>query len=108
MMSGLDVVPEIRELFHRHHCEYMAIPSGKYSSMMVQEFYASYVATVKKQTPAKAKELDQLHLLTTLVWEIPIDLSKETVRRVLYGPTFQQTVATDEFDHRMQTVWDEI
>lgn len=72
---------------------------------MVCELYAFYASMVKKQTPTKAKEFDQPPVLTTLVREIMVDLLEENVRRVLYGPTFQQTAPTDKFDHRMQNVW---
>lgn len=48
LRSDLDAVPEIQELFHQHHYEWMEAPSGKYSPMMCWENYASYAATKKK------------------------------------------------------------
>lgn len=77
----------------------MAAPSGKYIPPMVQEFYAFYAAMLKMETPAKAKELDQPPLLTTLVCEISVELLKETV---VYRPTYKQTTPTDKYDHHMQ------
>lgn len=58
----------------------MVALSGKYSTVMVRGFYASYAAMVKKLTPSKDKELDRPPLLTTLVCEILVDQSEETIR----------------------------
>lgn len=104
---GLEAVLEIHDLFIRHRCEWMAKPFCSYSLMMIWEFYASYVATIKKKALSKAKELEKPSLLTTLVREIPIGLSEETIRRVLKGINFQQPAPTAEFDHKMKNVRDQ-
>ena len=65
--TGLDVIPEIRDLFHRQCCEWMARPPGQYGNNMVRKFYASYVATTRKNAPSKAKEIQQPILTSTLV-----------------------------------------
>lgn len=77
---------------------------GKVQSIYGHGFYASYAAMVKKHMPVKAKDLDQPPLLTTLVHEIPVDLSEDTSRQVLSVRTYEQTTPTKEYDHLMQTI----
>lgn len=55
---------------------------------------------------SKAKEIEQPILLTTLVQNIPVDLSEEMVQRVIYGPKFPQAAPKAEFDHKMKVVRD--
>ena len=45
--GSLPTMPEIHNLFTRHRLEWTARPLGRYSEEMVQEFYASYVATLR-------------------------------------------------------------
>ena len=42
-------MPEIHNLFTRHRLEWTVRPLGRYSEVLVQEFYASYVATLRSQ-----------------------------------------------------------
>ena len=57
------MMPEIHNLFIRHHLERIARPFGRYSEELVREFYASNVATLRSQidrraAPAKQAPLD--------------------------------------------------
>ena len=58
-------MPEIHNLFTRHHLEWTARPLGCYSEEVVREFYASYVANLQSQidrlaAPAKQAPLEQV------------------------------------------------
>ena len=54
-------MPEIHNLFTRHRLEWTARPLGRYSEEMVQEFYASYVATLRSQIDRRDAPLNRPH-----------------------------------------------
>ena len=56
---------EIHNLFTRHRLEWIAHLLGRYSKEVAQEFYASYVVTLRSQidrraAPAKQAPLEQV------------------------------------------------
>lgn len=79
----------------------MVIPLGKYTLNIFRELYASYEATVINKVSKKSKLPEQPLLLRPLVHDVPIDISKATIKRFLYGPDFQPPAMIIEFNHRL-------
>ncbi|KAG5609557.1 hypothetical protein H5410_020838 [Solanum commersonii] len=65
----------------------MAQDPGTYNDEIVQEFYASYVATLRGSISKRSKPLAQDPLTSTLVQGCSVDISPATIRHFLYGPT---------------------
>ena len=58
LTRSLSTIQAIHALFTRHRLEWTSPNVGRYSEVMVQEFYASYVATLRSQLerqPTQAK-----------------------------------------------------
>ena len=58
LTGSLHTIPTIHDFFTRHQLEWMAMSVGRYNEELVQEFYASYVATLRgsldrRSNPAK-------------------------------------------------------
>ena len=58
LTGSLHTVVVIYDLLTRHQLEWMAMSVGRYNEELVQEFYASYVATLRgsldrRSNPAK-------------------------------------------------------
>ena len=50
-VEELRTLPDIWPVFERYGLGWMAQPSGRYSSELVREFYASYARSVDLSTP---------------------------------------------------------
>ena len=95
-------MPEIHNLFTRHHLELIAHPLGRYSEEMVRELYTSNVATLQSQidrqpAPAKQAPLEQFR-----VRGMQVDISLPAICRFLYGEGVDatRTPLAAEFDYR--------
>ena len=75
---------------------------------MVQEFYASYVATLRSQIDRRAAPGKQAPLEQVRVRGVQVDISLPAIRRFLYGEGVgaTRTPLTAEFDYRWQVVND--
>lgn len=76
-LSGINRVPQLWETFDRYHLEWMIKPLGSYSPTMVQEFFASYRATVvipMHKYPGLVRFVRQPQLDHTLVRGIEVDI----------------------------------
>ena len=101
-------MPEIHNIFTKHRLEWTARPLGRYSEELVQEFYASYVATVRSQVGRQAAHAKQAPLEQVLVRSVQVDISLPAIRRFLYGESADatRTPITAEFDYCWQIVKD--
>ncbi|KAG5599893.1 hypothetical protein H5410_031263 [Solanum commersonii] len=79
---------------------------GTYSKVIVREFYASYVATLRGSIHQNAIPTAQPPLTATLVRKFSVDISETTIRRFLYGPGPDHSWAlnTAEFDYKWDSV----
>ena len=95
-------MPEIRNLFTRHHLEWTARSLGRYSEEMVREFYASYVATLQSQIDRRAAPAKQAPLEQVRVRGVQVDIFQPAIRQILYGESADatRTPFTAEFDYR--------
>uniref|UniRef100_M1DL71 Integrase core domain containing protein n=1 Tax=Solanum tuberosum TaxID=4113 RepID=M1DL71_SOLTU len=84
----------------------MARDPGTYSEEIVQEFYVSYVATLRGSITKRSKPLAQDPLTSTMVRSCPVDVSPATISCFLYGPTtgHSWSLNTSEFDYRWDIV----
>uniref|UniRef100_M1DI70 Integrase core domain containing protein n=1 Tax=Solanum tuberosum TaxID=4113 RepID=M1DI70_SOLTU len=91
---------------NRHKCEWMARDPGTYSEEIVQEFYASYAATLRGRIHKNAKLAAQDPLTSTMVRGISVNLSHTTINRFFYSPNPHHTWAdsTAEFDYLLEIV----
>ena len=101
-------MPEIHNLFTRHHLEWTAHPLGRYSEEVVREFYASYVATLRSQIDKRAAPAKHAPLEQVRVQGVQVDISLTAIRRFLYGESADATKTphTAEFDYHWQIVKD--
>ena len=69
---------------------------------MVQEFYASYVATLWSQIDRRAAPAKQALLEQVRVRGVQVDISLPAIHRFLYGESADdtRTSVTAEFDYR--------
>ena len=81
---------------------------GQYSKEMVQEFYASYVATLRSYIDRRAAPVKQAPLEQVRVRGVQVDISLSAIRRFLYGKSADatRTPITAKFDYRWQIVKD--
>ena len=81
---------------------------GQYSKEMVQEFYASYVVTLRSQIDRRAAPAKQAPLEQVRVRGVQVDISLPAIRQFLYGESADatRTPVTVEFDYRWQIVKD--
>ena len=75
----------IHDLFTRHRLEWTARSLGHHSEEKVQEFYATYVATLRdsldrQANPAKHAPLEHVHIRGKRV-----DISLPAIQKFLYG-----------------------
>ncbi|KAG5594483.1 hypothetical protein H5410_035715 [Solanum commersonii] len=84
----------------------MAGDPGTYSEEIIQEFYASYVATLRGSISKQSKPIAQDPLTSTMVRGYPVDISHATISCFLYGPTTSHSCSlnTAEFDYRWDIV----
>uniref|UniRef100_M1DBL8 Integrase core domain containing protein n=1 Tax=Solanum tuberosum TaxID=4113 RepID=M1DBL8_SOLTU len=85
LMRSLHTIPDIHQLFQLHKCDWMARIFGTYIEEIVQEFYASYAATLHDSIDKRSKPTAQDPFTSTLVRGIPVDISQITISRFLYG-----------------------
>ena len=79
------MMPQIHNLFTRHHIEGIARPLGRYCEEMVREFYASYVATLRSQIDRRAAPAKQAPLEQVRVRGVQVDISLPAICRFLYS-----------------------
>ncbi|TMX02501.1 hypothetical protein EJD97_021341 [Solanum chilense] len=79
---------------------------GIYSEEIMQEFYASYDATLRGSIDRWARPAKQAPLTYRLVKGCQIDISQATIRQFLYGPSTgsKLTRNTSEFAYRWEIV----
>ena len=101
-------MPEVNNLFTRHRLEWTARPLGCYNEEIVQEFYASYVTTLRSKIDWRAAPAKQAPLEQVRVRGVQVDISLPAIRRFLYGEGVDatRTPLTTEFDYRLQIVKD--
>ena len=84
-MDELRTLTDIWPVFERYGLGWMAQPSGRYSSELVREFYASYAASVDLGTPVGQKFILQPILTHVMVHGTHMDISEQTIHRFLFG-----------------------
>ncbi|KAG5581491.1 hypothetical protein H5410_052118 [Solanum commersonii] len=106
LTGSLHTILEIHWLFNLHKCDWMARDPGTYSEEIVQEFYASYAATLRGSISKWSKPLVQDPLTSTMFRDCPVDISPATISHFLYGPTtgHSWSLNTTEFDYRWHIV----
>uniref|UniRef100_M1DHX7 Integrase core domain containing protein n=1 Tax=Solanum tuberosum TaxID=4113 RepID=M1DHX7_SOLTU len=82
----------------------MAKSPSKYTEETVQEFYASYTATVQNTMPPRAKSLAQPPLQDKLLWGFSMDISDTTICHFIYDPAHTLPINTLEYDYRIRIV----
>uniref|UniRef100_M1DQ81 Integrase core domain containing protein n=1 Tax=Solanum tuberosum TaxID=4113 RepID=M1DQ81_SOLTU len=102
LTGSLHTVPKIHRLFKLHKCDWMAQAPGTYNEEIMREFYASYVATLRGSIFKRANPNEQDPLTSTMVQGCPVDISRATISRFLYGPItgHSWSLNTAEFDYR--------
>ena len=107
-VEELRTLSDIWPIFEQYGLGWMTQPSRRYSSELVREFYASYVASVGLSTPVGQRYILQPVLTHVMVRGTRVDISEETIHRFLFGPDRPVPVSTAEFDHRLSTVRDRV
>uniref|UniRef100_M1DC75 Integrase core domain containing protein n=1 Tax=Solanum tuberosum TaxID=4113 RepID=M1DC75_SOLTU len=102
LTGNFHTMPNIQALFQRHRCEWMARSPGSYSEEIVREFYASYVATLRRSIEKWVKPAAQPPLKATLVHGFSVDISEATINRFLYDPSHTLAINMVKFGYR----WD--
>ena len=94
-------MPAIHELFTRLLLEWTAQDVGHYSEEIVQEFYASYVATLQSHLDMQAAPAKHVPLDNVWVCGKRVDISLPAIYRFLYGVDVYATLTplTTEFDY---------
>ena len=102
LTGNLPTMLEIHNLFTRHRLEWTARPLGCYSEEMIQQFYASYVATLRSQIDRRAAPAKQAPLEQVPVRGVQVDISLPAIHRFLYGEGVDatQTPHSAEFEYR--------
>lgn len=85
----------------RYKFQYLVGPSGKYSSTIVREFFASFTATILNSLLKGKNPLTQHQLKYTWVRGRQVDNSETTISRILFGPDFPMPKSTIEFVRRL-------
>ncbi|MCD9560507.1 hypothetical protein HAX54_019202, partial [Datura stramonium] len=81
---------------------WMSEALGHYYPAMVCEFYASYIAILEGLCKKGQKPLEMQIQKCIPVWGEMVDISAETINRMLYGPDFTPPVNIGEFEYRMR------
>ena len=104
----LPTMPDIHNLFTRYRPEWTARFLGRYSEELVQEFYASYVATLRSRIDKRASPAKQALHEHIRVRGIQVDISLQAIRQYLYDEDVDttRTPLTAEFHYRCQIVKD--
>ena len=94
--------PEVHISFNLHKFEWMVRDFDAFSEEIIQEFYVSYVATLRGSLDRWARPTKQDPLTSTLVWGCRVDISESTIHSFLYDPTTgtQWAQNTSEFNYR--------
>lgn len=74
----------------------------RYSLVMVQEFYATYVAIILHGLPKGPLEQPRLREVLVKGWWV--DISEEMIHHVLFGPTYGAPRSRAEFDHILRQI----
>lgn len=82
----------------------MGEPSKPYNLGVVYEFYSSYTTFIDLITPVGKKALDQPLLDHTLVRGTRVDLSKKTIRILLFRSRYERPTTIIKFNYRMRMV----
>ena len=85
LTGSLYTVHAVHDLFTRHRLELMARSVGPYSEEIVQDFYASYVATLCGALDKKLNSAKHDPLKKFMVKGCRVDISPTTIRRFLYA-----------------------
>lgn len=72
--------PDLRVEFERYRLRWITQPLGSQFLEIVQDFYASYMASFYLVTPTEGRGVDQPSLTYMLVKRIKVDVSEETIR----------------------------
>ena len=99
-MSSPSTMPENYNRFTTHRLEWTARFLGRYSEVFVQEFYASYVATLRSQIDRRDAPTKQALLEHVRVRGIQVDISLPAIHGYLYGKdvTGKNNPLTAQFD----------
>ncbi|MCD7453962.1 hypothetical protein HAX54_022774, partial [Datura stramonium] len=68
------------------------------------EFYANYLVIIEHQTPAEQKVKEKPRLESVIVRGKTVDVLKRDISRMLYGPDYQASASTAEFDHCIEAL----
>lgn len=85
LTGSLHTVPNVHGLFTHHRLEWMARSFGKFSEEIVQQFYVSYVTTLRCALGSRSKPARHDPLTSVLVRGFRVDISPITFPRFLYG-----------------------
>lgn len=90
----------------RYKLQWLTKSLKRYSSTMVRELYASYVATIHSTLPKRKKPLAQPRLTETKVKGWQVDISETTICRILFGLEFPTPRPIAEFDYTVEQARD--
>lgn len=77
------------------------IAPGRYSEVLVQEFYVSYKGEMMRLYPQEILWKRGKPITFFVIRGVRVDNSSQTIERFLYGLVYQASANTDEMDYRM-------
>lgn len=101
--TKLHEYPELERRFNEYELAWMSKPLGSYQPTLVREFFANYLALLKKDCLAGASVADMNKLEIVPVRGVDIDISERTLNRFLFGLDYQIPGAIPELEHRLFT-----
>lgn len=99
--DGLSRVLSIQDMMIHYGPTWLKESLKQYSSMVVRDFHASYVPTIKHSLHMGKKPLTQPILIDTKVRSLWVDISEETIHRILFGPEYRSPRSIADFDYRV-------
>ncbi|MCD9644066.1 hypothetical protein HAX54_032038, partial [Datura stramonium] len=98
--SMISEFPKIGRGYQFYGLGWMSEAPGSYFPNMVREFYANYAATVDSMCK-KAQKASKIPIHTKVqVHVVLVDISTNTINRMLYGTEFALPARTMDFDNR--------
>ena len=108
LTGSLPTLPVVHDLLTRHRLESTARSLGHYSEVMLREFYATYVVTLRASLDKRSKPGKHGQLQHVRARGMRVDISLSTFRRFLYGADTDatKTPLAPKFYYRWKLVKD--
>ncbi|MCD7451261.1 hypothetical protein HAX54_010476, partial [Datura stramonium] len=100
--SELPEYPDIEAKYNFYGLGWMSEAPGNYYPTMVREFYVNYIVVLESLCKRRQKPSEVLMQKSIPFRGEMVDISAETINRMLYGPDFMPPVNIVEFEYWMR------